>query len=289
MVVCDPRHLSFVVWWIQDPSFLCLGLLVQIPLSVLITWQHNWRRCFQFRVDQQLEFVCLVQAFFDDEYVIDPYMVEFHSKTKSSIKGHMFGPHLVKVRCVTKSSNKGHMFGPYLVRVCSETKSSNDGAHFGPHLVKVHYVTKSSDKGHNSGHIWSKSAAWQSPPMRGKIWATFGQSPLRDKVLRWGAKFGPHLVEVRCVTKSSNEGYSFDHIGSKSAVRQSPPTRGIIFLPHLAIVHCVTTSADGRSWVLFSGQIWPKSAVWHVLRQIKCVFLFMIDLANASWLVWNSH
>ncbi len=73
------------------------------------------------------------------------------------------------------------------------------GAYYRPHLVK-------------------KSAAWQSPPMRGNIWTTFGWSPLRDEVLRWGAIFGPHLVEVHCETKSSDEGQYLDHIWSKSAV-----------------------------------------------------------------------
>jgi hypothetical protein len=34
MVVCDPRHLSFVAWWIWYLSFLFQGLLALIPLSV---------------------------------------------------------------------------------------------------------------------------------------------------------------------------------------------------------------------------------------------------------------
>ncbi len=93
--------------------------------------------------------ICLVLAFFDDEHVVDPYVVELHSNTKSPVKGHIFGLHLVEVRSVTKSSNKGHVFGPHLVKVCSETKSSNEG--------------------HILNHIWSKSAAWQSSPIRGTI------------------------------------------------------------------------------------------------------------------------
>jgi hypothetical protein len=139
MVVCNLRHLLFVTWWIQDPSFLCQGLLVRIPLSVLIAWQHNWRRQYQFRVDRQLESVCLVWAFFNDEYVVDPYVVKLRSKMKSSIEGHMFGQQLVKIRCVRKSSDKEHIFGPHLVDVRSETKSS--------------------DEGHILDHIWPKSAA----------------------------------------------------------------------------------------------------------------------------------
>jgi hypothetical protein len=119
------------------------------------------------------------------------------------------------------------------------------GAHFGPHLVEVRCMTKSPNEGLILGHIWSKSAAWQSPPMRGTFWATFGQSPLRDKVLQWGAHFGPHLVEVHSETKSSDEGHH------------------CFFLPHLAIICCVTTLSVGRSWVSFSGNTWPKSAEWH--------------------------
>jgi hypothetical protein len=165
MVECDLRHLSFVMWWIQDPSFLCLGLLVRIPLNVLITWQCNWRWRFQFRIDQQLESVCLVWAFFDDEYVVNPYVVELCSKMKSSVEGYMFGLWTTfgQSPLCDKVLNKGHMFGP--------------------HLVEVRCLTKSSNEEYNLGHIWSKSAVWQIPPMRGTIWATFGWSLLRDKVL----------------------------------------------------------------------------------------------------------
>ena len=110
-----------------------------------------------------------------------------------------------------------------------------------PHLVKVCCVTKSSNEGqYLDQHIWSKSAVQQSPPMRGNHWTTFGQSPLCDKVLRQGAIIGPHLVKVRCVTKSSDEGQSLDHIWLESAVRQSPPTRGkFFFRPHLVDIRCV--------------------------------------------------
>jgi hypothetical protein len=168
--------------------------------------------------------ICLVPTFFDDEHVVDPYVVKLCSQTKSPVKGHMFGPHLVEVRSVTKSSDKGHIFGPHLVEVRSETRSSN--------------------KRHISDHIWSKSTVWQSPPMRGTVWTTFGQSLMHDKVLQQGAQFGPHLVKVRCVTKSSDKGHHF--------------------LPHLANVSCVTRSSDNPSWASFSGYIWPKSAAWHV-------------------------
>ncbi len=242
MVVCDPRHLSFVAWWIRDPSFLCLGLLVRIPHSILITWQHNQRWRFQLCIDQQLESVYLEWDFFYDEYVVDPYVVKLRSKMKSSIEGHIFGPHLVKVRCVTKSSDKGHMFGP--------------------HLVEVHSETKSSNKGHILDHIWLKSAVWQSPPTRGTIWATFGRSPMCDKVLWWGARFGPHLSKARCVTtKSSNEGHNLGHIWSKSAAWQSPLMKGTVW----------TTFGQNPQWdkVLRQGasffcHIWPLSTAWQL-------------------------
>jgi hypothetical protein len=175
---------------------------------------------------------------------------------------------------------------------------------FGPHSIEVCCMTKSSNKGHISYHIWSKSAVWQSPPTRGTFWAIFGWSPLRYKVLQWGAYFGPHLVKVHCVTKSSNKGHILSHIWSKSAAWQSPLMRGTFwatfgqsplrdkvlwwgphfgphlvkvrsetkssgeahhcFLPHLAIVCCVTTLSFSQSWVSFSCHTWPKSIAWQV-------------------------
>jgi hypothetical protein len=105
-------------------------------------------------------------------------------------------------------------------------KVLQQGANFGPHLVEVHCMTKSSNEGHILGHIWSKPAGWQSPPMRGTFWVTFGQSPLGDKVLQRGAHFVLHLVKVCCVTKSSIEGPFLGHIWLKSAAWQSRPIRG---------------------------------------------------------------
>ncbi len=58
MVVCNLRHLSFVAWWIQDPYFF-LSFLVWIPSCVLIMWQRNQRRWFQFHVDWCVETVFL--------------------------------------------------------------------------------------------------------------------------------------------------------------------------------------------------------------------------------------
>ncbi len=214
----------------------------------------------------------------------------------------MFGPHLVKVCCMTKSSNKGHMFVPYLFEVCSETKSSNEGR--------------------NLDHIWSKSTVRQSPLTRGTFWTTFGQSPLHDKVLQYGAHFGPHLVKVCSETKSSNKGHILDHSWSKSSVWQSPPTRGTIwttfgqsllrdkvlqqgaqfgphlvkvrsetkssnkghqFLKHLVNVHRVASSSDDQSWASFSGHIWPKSACDTSSNEGHFSFLCHIWPTSAAW------
>ncbi len=102
---------------------------------------------------------------------------------------------------------------------------------------KVCSVTKSSDEGQYLDHIWLKSATRRSPPMRGNIWTTFGRSPLRDEVLQQGAIFGPHLVKVCCVIKSSDEGQIFGPHLVGIAVRY-------ICLPHLEIVRCVTIFFD---------------------------------------------
>ncbi len=177
--------------------------------------------------------------------------------------GAQFGPHLVKVRCVTKSwttfgwsllYGKVLQQGAYVWTTFGWSpqwdKVLKQRAHFGPHLVKARCVTKSSNKGHNSGHIWSKSAAWQSPLMRGTIWATFGQSLLCDKVLWWGAQFGPHLVEVRSETKSSDEGHHCFATFGHRPLRDNFvwwPIIGIVLWPHLTKVSCVCdTSSDKR-------------------------------------------
>ncbi len=104
-----------------------------------------------------------------------------------------------------------------------------------------------------------------SPPMRGTFWATFGQSPLRDKVLQWGAHFGPHLVEVHCVTKSSNEGHILGHIWSKSAVRESPPTRGIFVFATFG--HCLLRDICVQ-WPIMGIIFWPH------LTKVRCVTRF---------------
>ncbi len=67
-------------------------------------------------------------------------------------------------------------------------------AYVGPQLNKDHRVTK------------------------GILWTTFGQSMQHGKVLRRGAHFGPDLVQVHSVTKSSNERHILNHIWENSAV-----------------------------------------------------------------------
>jgi hypothetical protein len=98
-------------------------------------------------------------AFFDDEYVVDPYVVKLRSKTKSLIEGQMFGPHLVEILHDKVLQQGAYVWTTYLVEVCSETKSFDKGHIFGPHLVKVRSETKSSKEGHILDHSWSKSAA----------------------------------------------------------------------------------------------------------------------------------
>ncbi len=68
------QSMSFVICRMMDMRFVifCQGLLVQIPLSVLILWQCDRRWRFPFRIDQCLESVCLVLAFFNDECSVDP-------------------------------------------------------------------------------------------------------------------------------------------------------------------------------------------------------------------------
>ncbi len=87
------------------------------------------------------------------------------------------------------------------------------------------------------------------------------------------------MDEVRSETQSSNKwhisdhiwlksavrqspptrGTLYDHIWSKSTVRQSPPMRGIICLPHLANVCCMTSPPT-------RGNIF-----WPHLAEVRCV------------------
>jgi hypothetical protein len=89
--------------------------------------------------------------------------------------------------CCTNLLTMSTLIDPYLVELRSKMKSSVKGHMFRPHLVKVHSMTKSSNEGH---------------------------------IIR------PHLVKVRSMTKSSDKRHILVHIWLKSAVRQSPPTRG---------------------------------------------------------------
>ncbi len=108
------------------------------------------------------------------------------------------------------------------------------------------------------GHIWPESAVWQSPPMRGifldHIWsksAVWQSPPMRGTLL--------------------------DHIWLKSTAWQRPPMRGIFLgciwskplcdnssneghnflVPHLAKVHCLTKSSkEGQKnvWSIIFGR-----------------------------------
>ncbi len=134
-------------------------------------------------------------------------------------------------------------------------------------------------KGTCLDHIWSNSAARQSPPMRGTFRATFGQSPLHDKVLRRGAHFGPHLVEVRCVTKSSNEGHISGHIWSKSAVWQSPPMRGTFWATFGHVLGLLANLKETRE-VKWACQVEAKYYEFY-LRSNGC------DTRNGNWKLWD--
>ncbi len=199
---------------------------------------------------------------FNDEYVVDPYVVELCSKNEVLLRGaHVwttFGQSPMCYKVLQRGAYVWTTFGqsPQWDKVLWW------GVDFGLHLVKVRCKTKSSNKLYNLGHIWSKPTAWQSPLTRGTyldhIWpksavrqspltrgtfrTTFGQSLLRDKVLQSGAQFGPDLVKVRSETKSSNEGHHFlCHIWLLSTARQLRLiTFGIILWPPLTKVSCMT-------------------------------------------------
>ena len=142
------------------------------------------------------------------------------------------GPHLVEVRCVTKSSNEGQIFGPHLVGVRCVTKSSDEGQFF--------------------------LTTFGLYPLCDIFWTTFGRSPLCDKVLRRGAIYircviysGPHLVEVRCVTKSSDEGQ--------------------IYGPHMVEVRCVCVCVCVLTRPPREEEHWPllhNNASWHWLPSL---------------------
>jgi hypothetical protein len=104
--------------------------------------------------------------------------------------------------------------------------------------------------------------------MWGTFWASFGQSPLHDKVLQRGAHFGPHLVEVRCMTKSSDEG---------------------LFLgPHLVKVRSETKSSNkghhcffatfGHCLLHVNFVCWLIMGIifWQHLTKVCCVTLFLL-------------
>ncbi len=113
-----------------------------------------------------------------------------------------------------------------------------------PFTTRVRIGMQSSNKKHFLGHFWSKSAAWQSPLMRGNSWATFGWSPLHYEVLQWGAYSGAtYLVKICWMIKSSDEGHNFGPYLAEVCCVIKWSNEGHIFIgPHLAEVCCVTST-----------------------------------------------
>ena len=126
------------------------------------------------------------------------------------------------------------------------------GAHFRPHLVKDCSVTKSSNEGCILGHIWLKSAAWQSPPMRGTFLDHIWLKPAVWQSLPTRGIFWTCMIEVRCVTDSSYKGRW-------------------IFCCIWPIVHCVTILFPTRNYCLSA-----------ILAQY-----FLIDLQRVSFILFN--
>ncbi len=124
----------------------------------------------------------------------------------------------------------------------------------------------------------------QSPLTRGTFWTTFGQSPLRDKVLRQGAQFGPHLVKIRSETKTSNKGHHFFATFGQCPLCDKffqSPIIGIILWPHLPEVRCVTFPPT-RGNFSFYAKIWPTQAAWYATLISHCSFFWMP-------IAWASH
>ena len=143
------RSMSFVICCMMDTRsvIFCRGLLVWIPLSVLIIWQCNWRWRFQFRINQCLESICLVPAFFDDEYIVDPYVVKLRSPTRGTCLDHIWSKFAVWQSPPTRGTCLDHIWSKSAVRQSPPTR----GIMFLPHLANVRCVTSSSNEGH---HFW---------------------------------------------------------------------------------------------------------------------------------------
>ena len=143
IVGCKARHLSSVAWWIWYSSFFSTSGLITRTLS--------------------------------GGFGLHNYDWPWMTPDTNCI-------------CWPLERNCHYFLSRGICRTITEQNLQHDkvlqrGAHFGPHLVKVRSVIKSSDEGHILDHIWSKSATWQSPSMRGTFWTTFVQSPHHDKVL----------------------------------------------------------------------------------------------------------
>ncbi len=111
--------------------------------------------------------------------------------------------------CCTNLLMMSTLIDPYLVELRCKKKVLRQGAH----------VQTTSGQSLQCHKVLRQGAHYRT---------TSGWSPQCDKVLWQEAHFGPHLVKVRSETKSSNKGHMLEHIWLKSAVRQSPPTRGTL-------------------------------------------------------------
>ncbi len=279
MVVCNLHHLSFVVWWIQDASFFCQGLLVQIPFSVLIIWQGNWRWRFQFRIDWCSETVCLVPAFL----MISTLLIHMWSNSVAKLSPPSRGACLDRIwskSTAWQSPPTRGIFRTTFGQSPQWDKVLQWGAHFGPRLVKVCSETESSNKRHILDHFWLKSTVRQSPPTRGTFWTTFDQSPQWDKVLQQGAHSGPHLVKVCSKTKSSNKGHHLFAILGQCPLRDKSSDEGHHFLATFGLSPLCDTSFN-KGQIFFLCQTWATPAAWYATL-ITHPFTFWMPIAWAS-------
>jgi hypothetical protein len=164
------------------------------------------------------------------------------------------------------------------------------GAHFGPHLVKVRSETKSSNEGHILDHIWSKSAAWQNPPMRGTIWAMFVQSPQWDKVLQWGASFSCHIWPMSTVWQvppMTDDGHHFLATFGQSLLRDMSSNK-CCKLPRYVPYKCTYVPYGGTLGKSDQGQtldVW----VWHP-ADVNAEVAVTPDVTTSSWKIpWTSQ
>ncbi len=259
--VCNLRHLSFVAWWIRDPSFLCWGLFVRILSSAFIIRQCNWRWRFQFGfVWCSKTYLFGLFVWYQHSLMMSTLLIHMWSnsiaKWSHPLRAHVWTTFGWSLQC-DKILQQGAHIWTTSGRSPQWDKVLQQGEHFEPHLVEVCCMTKSSNKGCNLDQIWLKSAAWQSPLTRGTIWTTFGQSPQWDKVLWQGASFFCHIWPMSAVWQvllMTNHGH------------HSPATFGQSPL-------CDTLSNEGH--FSFLCQICPTSAAQYATLISHCSFFWM--------------